>query len=154
MGDIITIGDYSLGKKSQYDGTSKICRHLHLEFDENGHIVLCLDCNQQVEPFFALTMLADEYRKAFQRLEDDRKRFEAEKEESITSAAAKKVDKVWRSRTMTPLCPHCKEAILPEDGLGSSQTGLEYARKRREAAAIKPAASSGTIPNPPQTTAP
>ena len=54
----------------------------------------------------------------------------------IRSCAAKALDEIWRSRTRAPLCPHCREAILPGDvtstGLAAvSRSLVEAARKRR-----------------------
>lgn len=48
------------------------------------------------------------------------------------SRAVKSLDHIWRSRTMAPCCPHCRQGLLPEDMLqGLSSVGVEYERARR-----------------------
>lgn len=58
-------------------------------------------------------------------------------EKTVELRAAQKVEKAWRSRTMVPTCPHCAEAIFPEDGLGSGMANRELALRRRGVGAAK-----------------
>jgi hypothetical protein len=37
------------------------CAHLHLRLDSRGGIVSCADCNASLSPFWALTMLSEQY---------------------------------------------------------------------------------------------
>jgi hypothetical protein len=40
------------------------CAHLHLRLDSRGGIVSCADCNASLSPFWALTMLSEQYKLA------------------------------------------------------------------------------------------
>jgi hypothetical protein len=35
------------------------CEHLHIELDENGGIVTCMDCKKELSPFSALLHMAE-----------------------------------------------------------------------------------------------
>lgn len=57
----------------------------------------------------------------------------------IRTLAAKVMDEAWRRTTMAPLCPHCHEAILPEDVAGGvAQTGKKMVLARRGKPPQKP----------------
>lgn len=51
---------------------------------------------------------------------------------TVVLKAAKKVEKAWRSRSSVPTCPHCHEAIFPEDGFGGTQVNKKMAIERRK----------------------
>jgi hypothetical protein len=46
------------------------CRHLHLRLDSRGGIVSCADCNASLSPFWALTMLSEQYKLALSNIDD------------------------------------------------------------------------------------
>lgn len=87
-----------------------------------------------VSAFWALEMLSDEYNRALSKLQRDREALAKAKEAETHLLAARRVESVWRSRTMVPACPHCGTGILPEDGLGSSQINRGIELRRRAAA--------------------
>ena len=43
------------------------------------------------------------------------------------------MDKAWRRKNTTPACPHCREALLPEDFAAGVKTSVskELARRKR-----------------------
>ncbi|MBM9931821.1 hypothetical protein BANRA_03975 [Pseudomonas aeruginosa] len=51
------------------------------------------------------------------------------------SRAAKVIDEAWRSTKMAQLCPHCNEALLPEDvvkGVATASKQLIIARRNKQ----------------------
>jgi len=40
------------------------CAHLHLNLDSRGDIVSCVDCKASLSPFWALSMLSEQYQLA------------------------------------------------------------------------------------------
>ena len=94
------------------------CRHSQLVYDDNERRVWCQDCEQEIEPFDAFLNVCGVFQGAKANI--DRRRRELAEAEGfrIISRAAKVMDEAWRSKTMAPICPHCKTAILPEDVAG------------------------------------
>ena len=43
----------------------------------------------------------------------------------------RELDRIWRGK-MLPCCPHCGDAIAPEDGLGRSCTSKTMELERRK----------------------
>lgn len=135
MSDVIQIGDWQIQRKHALRmSQAGECDHKHLELDGRGDIVRCSKCGIQVSAFWALEMLADEYNRRLAKLERDREALAKAKEAEVHLLAARKVDKIWRSRTMVPACPHCHQGILPEDGLGNSRMSREIELRRRAVA--------------------
>jgi hypothetical protein len=122
---------------------SASCKHMNLTFDSEGHVVTCDDCSRQISAFWVVEMMSEQYEKAFARLRRREQAVEQAEQNTLISRAAKRVDEVWRGRTMAPICPHCSEAILPEDGMGSSRVSREAELARRRARAIKGPVDTG-----------
>ena len=114
-----------------------VCQHKSLTLNREGHVIRCADCGAQVEPFWAFEQLVDSYSEAWKRLQQHTQRHNAEMERGLTLKAARHVEDAWRSRTMAPVCPHCREAIFPQDGFGSNLVNRELALRRRQVAAEK-----------------
>lgn len=113
------------------------CRHRNLIYDTQERRVWCDDCQSEVEPFDAFVGLVEFFDSARKKLEHREQKLEEAEQAAARSLAVKALDKVWRSRTMAPLCPHCKEALLPEDmtrGLASASREFVRARRRKQAA--------------------
>ncbi len=135
MADIIQIGEWKLQHKHSHRYVAPgECDHKHIELDARGDIVRCVKCGDQLSAFWALKMLSDEYNRALSKLQREREALEKAKEAETHLLAARKVEKVWRSRTMVPACPHCGAGILPEDGLGGSRIDREIELRRRSTA--------------------
>ena len=112
------------------------CRHLRQVYDPQERRVWCETCESEIEPFDAYMTLTEYLDRAVKRLQSEQKLLNQAINENIVSVASKVMDKEWRSRTTAPLCPHCSEAILPQDVAGgvarASRELVERARKRKQ----------------------
>jgi len=91
------------------------CRHLHLVYDDSERRVWCEDCESEVEPFDAFRGLVEQMDGHVKRLQRRERELAEAESFAARSRAVKALDEVWRSKRLTPLCPHCSEALLPED---------------------------------------
>lgn len=112
------------------------CRHRKMVYDEKERRIWCSDCESEVEGFDAFLFLVEMFGGAQGKL----KRRETELAEAekfqLRSRAAKVMDEAWRSTKMAPLCPHCNNALLPEDvvgGLASASKAWIVAERKRKA---------------------
>jgi ribosomal protein S27E len=138
MSNVVNIDDVRITRtRMGYDRRDE-CKHRKLTFDEHGEIVTCDDCHKQVTAFWVVTMLAEVYAKALEKVASDQRRLNEAKAKDISLLAAQKVEKAWRSRSMVPTCPHCHEAIFPQDGFGGSATNRAIAVRRREVECAQP----------------
>lgn len=110
------------------------CQHKHFTVDPDGDIVTCDQCGKQISAMYALTLLVEEWDCANRRLDADRAAHAEKMAKGVHLRAAQRVEEAWRSRTMVPVCPHCREAILPTDGFGGSCVNREMALRRRQVA--------------------
>lgn len=134
MAEIIEINDFRvLRKRRTYSGDS--CKHLHMTLDDDGEFVTCDDCKMQVGNYAALRMFIERWSELQQRVDGKRQVLAEAEKRTLTLRAAQRVEKAWRSRTMMPTCPHCREAIFPGDGFGGSAVNNEIAMRRRAAIA-------------------
>lgn len=131
--NVIEIGDLIVRRKKErhWYGDER-CPHLHLTWDDNGHIVTCDDCRKQIDPYWAMQMLASHYEKAFKKVQARAQSVADDKAHNLHLIAAKKVEAVWRSKKMVPCCPHCDRGIFPEDQLGAKQMGKQFELARRQ----------------------
>lgn len=110
------------------------CKHGQLVYDKDERRVWCRDCETNVDAFDAFIILVENYSKAWAQVEDARRKLKSAMDHQLVSRAAKEIDQVWRGRHLTPCCPHCNEALLPEDfanGCGM-QVSRELARAARK----------------------
>lgn len=136
MNNLIEIGDFKLARENRGGRAPRSeCGHRHLTLDDNGEVVRCADCQTQVSAYWALTMLADEYKRQWDRLMAAKQALAEEKAKDIHMLAAKEVEKAWRSRTMIPTCPHCHRGIFPHDGFGRELVNKALENRRRQVAA-------------------
>ncbi|WKN20868.1 hypothetical protein [Azotobacter vinelandii] len=113
---------------------SSACRHKRLTYDVHERRIWCSDCETEVEAFDAFIGLVEVFDSGIKKLMRDRAALAEAEKFQVRSRAAKVMDEAWRSRTMAPLCPHCMEAILPEDvagGVASASKQLVYAKRKR-----------------------
>ncbi len=115
MGDIIQIDSLKLQRVHK-----KPCLHINMSYDPLNEYVGCTDCGIQLQPFKAFMLLVEGYGRAIRDLDARRRRLLELEEYSDLSLlkATRKVDKAWRRKNMLPTCPHCNQAIAPEDGFG------------------------------------
>jgi len=138
---VVVVGDFSVAqrnRRSYHPRQRGVCHHRHIELDDHGEVVMCLDCNTQVTPYWALKMLAENFNEARDKLERERQSVAEERASILHLVAAKKVEAVWRTKSMVPACPHCHAGILPSDGLGSCTFDRRIELARRDANRGKP----------------
>ncbi len=111
------------------------CRHKQLVYDDNERRVWCQDCEAEVEAFDAFKGLVEVFSGGMSTLQRRRRELDEAEKFQIRSRAAKVMDEAWRRTKMAPLCPHCSNAILPEDvvgGLGCASKELVIAARKRD----------------------
>lgn len=110
------------------------CRHKQLVYDQNERRIHCSDCKSDIEPFDAFLQLVERFSAAHSEIDRRRRKLAEAETFQLRSRAAKVMDEAWRRQKTAPLCPHCSNAILPEDvvgGLGSTSKELVIAARRR-----------------------
>jgi hypothetical protein len=128
MADIIQIDKVNL-KRIHKD----ICKHEHLYYDPMARHIECEDCGRFIEPFDAFMILVDYHRRGADILlsrQSELKELEEKSGKNLLKAT-RTLDSVWRSK-MLPTCPHCKEAIAPEDGFGRFNVNRKMEMERRK----------------------
>lgn len=133
--NVIDIGAFRVsrnGPKRSYDRNDKRCPHGQIELDDQGQIVRCTQCGETLSAYWALGMLAKVFNDEWEKLKMAQDRATAAREIQLHLVAAKSLEKVWRSRSMVPCCPHCDRGILAEDMLRPAQTRREFEIKRRQ----------------------
>lgn len=150
MADVIALGDFRFTRKHHRTWDKRECQHKNTELDDNGNIVMCIDCGKQVDPYFVLRMLTEDWGRIQSAIEAKRQTVENEKERHIHLIAARKVESAWRNKHMVPTCPHCGEGISAHDGFGDSAISKQIDNARRlHRAATRAAAQTNSAPNPP-----
>ncbi|WEE79413.1 hypothetical protein LZ683_08665 [Comamonas testosteroni] len=136
MSNVIELGEYRFTHKARtyFDRTQ--CQHKHTELDDNGNIVMCLDCGKQVDAYFILRLITQDWGKIQEKIRATESRVNEEKGKHIHLIAARKVEQAWRDRLHVPTCPHCGEGISPTDGFGGGRISkqIDDARRNHRAA--------------------
>jgi hypothetical protein len=112
----------------------RFCRtgHAHLAYDDSKQTVECRDCNSIISPWLAFKALVQHFDARQRALKAQAADIRAAQEANLISRAAKRYDELVRRKGSAPCCPHCQEALLPEDILNmSASVNIGYARKRR-----------------------
>jgi ribosomal protein S27E len=111
------------------------CKHRKMVYDDKERRVWCSDCETEVESFDAFIYLVEKFSAASSRINQRASDLAEAEKFQIRSRAAKVMDDAWRSTKTAPLCPHCNNAILPEDVVGgvakASKSIVLAARKRQ-----------------------
>lgn len=135
---VVDIGDLRVARGMTRRPHSS-CRHVHLVYDTSERRAWCRDCETEVEVFDAFVQLVGHFSAAQSKIERRRQELAEAETFALRSRAAKRIDEYWRSHNLTPLCPHCRAAILPEDvvdGLAQTSKSMALAARKRR---IKPA---------------
>jgi hypothetical protein len=129
VGEIVQIGE---GRFEQV--WQKRCPHKHQMYDLSERTVQCRDCKRVVDGFEAFMIAVRYWRDAEAGLNYRREEItELEKRAELgLLRVTKTVDHAWRSKKMVLVCPHCDEAIFPEDGLGTSSVNKQMAIEKRK----------------------
>lgn len=131
---VVDIGDIRVARGETRRPRST-CRHRHMVYDNKERRIWCSDCETEVEPFDAFMLLAEQMDGHIKRLQRREQEVSEAEQFAARSRAAKKLDSYWRGRSLVPLCPHCSEALLPEDvvnGLSATSPELVRAKRRRQ----------------------
>jgi RNase P subunit RPR2 len=107
------------------------CHHHQLTFREEGQIITCGDCKQQVTAWWAFLSLVKAYDRAQAKLKAERDQLERDKAISILHKGALQIQDAWRRRKLVPTCPHCYKPILPPHNFGAtgSKNRTHYAHE-------------------------
>lgn len=112
--NVVEIGAYRIARGIS-DRKAFVCGHHKTVYDPKERRVWCEDCKKDIDPFDMMVAML-EY---FWKKEAELKRRKADVLEaeahSLIKRAAKALDKAWRKKRLVPCCPHCKEALFPED---------------------------------------
>lgn len=132
--NVIQFGDFAFrARAKRYACEQDRCPHKHLELDDNGDMVMCLDCKQQVSAYWALRHITEQWKDYSSKLKRQAEDLQERLNKNVALLAAQTVEKAWRSHKMVPTCPHCRAAILPTDGFGASTISKEFEMRRRSA---------------------
>lgn len=130
---VVDIGDLRV-KRGKSRRPASACPHQHLHYDGAERRIWCPDCEKNIDAYDAFERLVSQWHRA----NTDHAKREAVLQEAEThtliSVAAKVIDKAWRSQTMVPACPHCREPLFPEDFKNGIMLkyGREMARAMRQ----------------------
>jgi hypothetical protein len=107
------------------------CAHRGLTYDSRERRIWCGDCETDVEPFDAFTLLVENMSTALSDLDRKEKQIEEAMNFQLVSVAAKTLDKAWRKRNMVPACPTCGHGLFPEQFKTISVSlGRDYAKAK------------------------
>lgn len=126
---VVEIGDFRL--KRERRTLLEGCQHKHMTLDDEGEFVMCDDCEKQIGNYAALRMLVERWALLQDRVDSQRAAIADAAGKTVELRAAQRVEQAWRSRSMVPTCPHCREAIFPVDGFGGTLVNKEIATRRR-----------------------
>lgn len=102
MSNVIELGEYRFTHKARrkYDETQ--CQHKRTELDDNGNIVMCLDCGNQVDAYFVLRMITEDWGRIQEKIASTQNRVNEEKDKHIHLLTAREVERAWRDRRHVP----------------------------------------------------
>lgn len=130
---VVDIGDIRVarGETRRHAG---MCNHLNQVFDKDERRVWCTDCESEVEPFDAYLKLVENMTGTVEKLKRREQALKEAEAFQARSRAVKALDRVWRSKDMTPVCPCCDKGLLPEDFANGVQSQMDrnLARKMRQ----------------------
>lgn len=130
---VVDIGDLRIAR-----GMSRrphtICTHRHLRYDGQERRVWCADCETTIDGFDAFRILVERYDDACKTISAREKTVKEIETFQVRGRAAKALESAWRSRTMLPVCPHCRNGLFPEDFANGvdGHVSREFAEARRQ----------------------
>ena len=134
---VVDIGDLRVSQGLSRRPLSA-CNHTNLDYDSKERRIWCEDCEHDVEAFDVFLQIVGYFHAAISDIKKRRERLASAEKFQARSLAVKSLDKVWRSRTIVPACPHCNRGLLPEDyKFGVERVGKEFeiARRRKKGGA-------------------
>lgn len=130
--NIVDIGDLRVAR-GQTRRPHSACHHVRLSYDPQERRIWCRDCENDVDPFDAFTVLVKHFDGAYKSLLREQEKLEEAKTFQLRSLAAREIDKVWRRRNVMPACPSCRSGLFPEDFKDGKfpTVGRQFAETRR-----------------------
>ena len=130
--NIVDLGAFRVSQVREHSTADRqACKHKHLQLDDHGDVVRCVDCNTQVSAYWALRHLLGEIERSLASLRAREDALAKAKGESLHLLAARKLDKAWREGGQVPACPHCGGGIFPEDVRRMAHIDADIERRRR-----------------------
>ena len=131
---VVQIGDLRVARGKTRRPRST-CTHPRLTYDADERRIWCGECETEVEAFDAFINIVEHFNAGIENLRKRTEEVQEAEKFSLRSRAAKTMDEYWRSTKTAPCCPHCLQALLPEDVAGKRlrQTGKEFELSKRKA---------------------
>ena len=114
------------------------CSHRNMVYDNQERRIWCTDCENDIEPFDAFTVLVENFHAAYSRMDREREEVKALIANNRLKVAAQKLSQEWLKRNTVPVCPHCNNGLLPEDFTGRIGTVWTETEKRRRQPKVPP----------------
>ncbi len=89
------------------------CRHDHLEVYENNRRLTCLDFKREIDPFEAISHLADRTSELQMKWAQMRKDYKNLAGYVPHLRVVRDLEGMWRGKRL-PMCPHCKKGVTAE----------------------------------------
>lgn len=129
---VVDIGDLRVAR-GEARRPMAICQHVHQVYDQKERRVWCEDCETDLEPFDAYRCVIENMDRAVKMLRRREQELKEAEQFAARARATKALDKMWRSQSMAPCCPHCRTALLPEEfANGVTSMDRELARRMAE----------------------
>ena len=131
MYNVISFESFKIGRNRSTIVAGK-CKHKNIMLDDSTNRVQCQDCEEILDPFWALKMLITDWSNYSERIKNQISQLRVLKGETVILRAAKHIEKELRRRKTVPTCPHCSEALFPEDLLNVGKASKELAVAKRK----------------------
>lgn len=114
---VVHIGDLLIQRGRTARRMSGVCRHERMLYDS----------------FNAFLILVQNFELAKMKMDRRHEKIREAESWALVSRAAKEADRMWRGKSLAPVCRCCGRGVLPEDfANGCSGVSLELERKRRQ----------------------
>lgn len=138
-GRVVDLGEFRIRQgRTPHADAKRVCKHAHLTIVSSERRINCDDCGKDVEPFEVVQSLTRYWSDLGADIERKQRKADEASAATLVRRAAKEIDRAWGHK-MSPCCPHCRGALLPEDfanGAASSfNSEMERARRSRAALA-------------------
>ena len=131
MYNVINLKSFKIGRNRSPVIAGK-CKHKNIMLDDSTNRIQCQDCEEILDPFWAIRMLITDWSNYHERIKKEIDQLKKLKDDTVVLRAAKHLEKELRRKKTLPTCPHCREALLPEDLFKMGKTSKELAVARRK----------------------
>jgi len=137
--DTVVVGEAEFKQRR-----AKNCRHLKMLYCTVDRTVECRDCGAYVSPFNAFLSIVKRLDYAWREIRSAQKALQEMKQKSLVLRAAKHLEQQWRKRKFVPACPHCRQAIFPDQALAMRGVNKDHAAERRKFLESQPSMTKET----------